>query len=66
MIFPKPLMSITEMVELGFSRETLQRYSHVKDFPHMRTIGDGKILIFTDEFLEWERNFKKKTVSKRR
>lgn len=52
MKFPKAIMSITELTELGFSRDYLGKAVHSKhagEFAH-RTSRKGKFLIDTEKF----------------
>lgn len=63
--FTKPLMSITELVGLGYSRTDLKAYSQVKDFPCVRTQGGGKILIKTDEVDTWIDEYQSKLIKAR-
>lgn len=47
MNYPKPLMSLAELRELGYSRNELLQYAHMKDSPATRTIGGRKFLFDT-------------------
>ena len=60
--YPKPLMSITELVELGFSRRDLKNYTQLPDFPCVRTQGGGKILVQTDGLDEWIEKYQEKVA----
>lgn len=60
--FPKELMSITELVKLGFSRETLKNYSRVKDAPIIRTAGGGKILFITSRLNVFIQKYNKRVA----
>lgn len=42
MDYPKQIMSISELVEMGYSREELKRYTRIKGVPAYKTIGGGK------------------------
>ena len=53
MNYPKPLMSITELVAMGYSRYDLTCYANAKNSPSIRTIGGGKILFQTDKLEEF-------------
>jgi len=60
MIYPKPLMSITELCELGFSRDELNRDVHAKGQRFAtKTPGGGKWRIDTEEY----EKFRKKRAS---
>lgn len=56
MTYPKPMMSITELVKLGFSRDELSRDVHVKgqNFA-IKTPGGGKWRIDTEEYEKFRR-----------
>lgn len=49
MNYPKPLMSITELVSMGYSRWDLRCYANAKDAPVIRTVGRGKVLYQTEK-----------------
>ncbi len=53
MNYQKPLMSITELVAMGYSRWDLQCYANAKGAPVIRTIGGGKVLFQTDKIEEF-------------
>lgn len=55
MQYPKPIMSITELTTLGFSRETLKQYTRIKGFPGTKTPGGGKWIVDTEEFEKWRK-----------
>ncbi|WP_207647316.1 hypothetical protein [Parasporobacterium paucivorans] len=51
--YPKPLMSIRELTDMGFPRNTLQEWARVKDAPVIYSAGGGKVFFKTaqlDEF----------------
>lgn len=52
MQYPKPLMSISEMVELGYSKDYLKRIVHHRLAYRFadRTSARGKFRIDTEEF----------------
>ena len=52
MTYPKPLMSITELVKMGFPRDMLYKAAHAKGAERyiIRTPGGGKILFDTEKF----------------
>lgn len=52
MQYPKPIMSITELTKLGFSRDYLDRAVHSKhaNYFAQRTSRRGKFLIDTEKF----------------
>ena len=52
MKYPKPMMSITELTALGFSRDYLQKAVHCKhsdEFAY-RTGRGGKFMVDTEKF----------------
>lgn len=49
MVYPKPLMSISELVAMGYSRWDLRCYANAKGAPVRRTIGKGKVFYETDK-----------------
>lgn len=49
MQYPKQLMSITELVAMGYSRWDLRCYANAKGAPVIRTIGKGKTLYLTEK-----------------
>ena len=49
MKYPKELMSITELVELGYSRDLLMNYSKARNAPVVWTMGGGKVYFRTSE-----------------
>lgn len=52
MKYPKPLMSITELMKCGYSRDYLDRAVH-SQYAHLfarRTSKRGKFMIDTEEF----------------
>lgn len=53
MVYPKKIMSITELVALGFSRDELKRYTRISSCPATKTYGGGKWLFDTEKFEEW-------------
>ena len=53
MNYPKPLMSITELVNMGYSRWDLKCYANAKGAPVMRTVGGGKVFFQTDKLEEF-------------
>lgn len=48
MNYPKRLMSITELSELGYAKATLRKYARAKGSPIILTAGGGKIYFDTD------------------
>ena len=52
MKYPKQIMSISELVQLGFSRELLYKAAHARGNERytLRTPGRGKILFDTERF----------------
>ena len=54
MKFEKPIMSITELMEYGFSRTELNEYAHVKNQKYAFTsAGRGKWRFDTEEFSKY-------------
>lgn len=58
MVYPKPLMSITELVKLGFPRDMLYKAAHAQGCERyiIRTPGGGKILFDVEK---WEKTRRK-------
>jgi len=54
MQYPKPIMTITELVPLGFTKHYLKRVCHVKgqDFAK-KTPGGGKYYFDVEKFEKW-------------
>lgn len=55
MKYPKDLMSITELVDMGYSRDMLMNYSKARNAPVVWTMGGGKVYFKTaelDAFIE--------------
>lgn len=53
MKYPKALMSITELVAMGFSRYELNCIIHDPDAPVIWSVGKGKAKIVTEELDEY-------------
>lgn len=53
MVYTKSLMSITELVKLGYSRAVLNDWVHIYDFPALKTSPKGKWLIDTTKLEKW-------------
>lgn len=55
MKYPKPIMSITELTQLGYSRSMLNQWVHIKGFPAFKTSKKKKAkwLIDTDKLDDW-------------
>lgn len=58
MVYPKPIMSVTELTELGFPRDYLMRIVHARGQQfafHMdgKKKSNSKWLFVTDEFEKW-------------
>ena len=52
--YPKPIMSITELTELGFCRDYLKAACHAEGQNFAtKTVGGGKFQIDTKKFEEW-------------
>ena len=60
MTFPKPIMSLKELRDIGFPRQTLIEYTYIKDFPGFKTPGGGKWLVDTEKFSKWLESRKKR------
>ena len=58
MKYPKPLMGVSELVEMGFSREQLKRYLRIEGCPATKTPGGGKWKFDTEKFEEWRTSLK--------
>lgn len=57
MNYPKPLMSITELREMGFGKEDLNRMVHIPGQNFARkTTGGGKWMIDTEAFERFRQN----------
>lgn len=53
MQYPKQLMSITELVEMGFSREALKQWVHIRGFPGYRNSPRGNWKVDTTRLDSW-------------
>lgn len=55
MTFQKPLMTITELCEMGFSKRQLKRYVHIPGFPanKMSAAKNSPWLVDTEKFGPW-------------
>lgn len=49
----KRVMSFTQLVELGYSRDQLKRYAQEEDFPGYKTAGGGKWFVYVDDLPDW-------------
>lgn len=49
----KAVMSFTQLVGLGYSREALKKYSREADFPGYKSPGGGKWFVYVDDLAEW-------------
>ena len=45
----KQVMSFTQLVGVGYSKDQLKRYSQEEDFPGYKTPGGGKWLVYVDD-----------------
>lgn len=56
MKYPKKLMSISELVDIGYARKTLSNWVNIKGFPSRKTgfSKNAKYKIDTDEFEKWQ------------
>lgn len=64
MEFPKQIMYISELEQLGFSRPVLERWVHIKTFPAFRTGKKGRWQVDTSRLEPWlkKQGFMKKDV----
>ncbi len=64
MQYPKALMTITELVNLGYSRESLKNWVHITDFPAIRNSPRGNWKVDTSQLDNWliRRGLMKKDV----
>ena len=53
----KQVMSFTELVGMGYSKDQLKRYSQEEDFPGYKTPGGGKWLVYVDDLPSWIERF---------
>lgn len=60
MVYPKPLMSITELVKLGFPRDMLYKAAHAQGCERyiIRTPGGGKILFDVEKWEKMRRKWR--------
>lgn len=65
MQYAKPLMTITELVEMGFSRYELNEIIHDPDAPVLWSIGKGKARIITEEFDDYLKKRNAKRIVKK-
>lgn len=49
MDYPKELMSISELIKLGYTRDMLMNYSRARGAPVVWTMGGGKVYFKTSE-----------------
>lgn len=57
MQYPKPIMSVSELVKLGFTRDELNRAVHRKNQNFAtKTLGGGKWRIDTEKFEQFRTN----------
>lgn len=47
------ILSFTQLVELGYSRDQLKTYCREPDFPGTKTPGGGKWLVYADRLPAW-------------
>ena len=65
MQYPKQIMSITELAELGFCRDYLRAACHAEGQNFAtKTVGGGKFQIDTEKFEEWRQKRLGKEQSK--
>lgn len=54
MNYPKPIMSITELTKLGYSRALLNQWVHIKGFPCFKSdTKRGKYFIRVTDMDKW-------------
>ena len=53
----KQVMSFTQLVEAGYSKDQLKRYSQEEDFPGYKTSGGGKWFVYVDDLPSWIERF---------
>jgi hypothetical protein len=60
MTYPKPLMSITELVKMGFPRDMLYKAAHAQGCERyiIRTPGGGKILFDVEKWEKMRRKWR--------
>lgn len=60
MTYPKPLMSITELVKMGFPRDMLYKAAHAQGCERyiIRTPGGGKILFYVEKWEKMRRKWR--------
>ena len=56
----KEVMSFTQLVKAGYSREQLKRYSQEEDFPGYKSAGGGKWFVYVDDLPGWIEKFNRK------
>lgn len=49
MEYPKELMSVSELVQMGYTRDMLMNYSRARGAPVVWTMGGGKVYFKTSE-----------------
>ena len=65
MQYPKQIMSLTELVQLGFSRRELNKNVHAKGQTFaIKTTGGGKWIFDTAEYEKWRKQRTIVTVQK--
>lgn len=68
----KKVMSISELVSEGYSRDALKAYVREDDFPGYKTPGGGKWMVYTDRLPGWIEKYNRRkalirpTVRRRR
>ena len=65
MKYPKAIMTIQELREMGFPRRDLEAYTREKDFPAHKTAGGRRWLVHTDELDEFIENYNRRVALKR-
>ncbi len=56
----KRVMSFTQLVELGYSRENLKTYCREEDFPGYKSAGGGKWFVYVDDLPEWIQRYNRR------
>lgn len=65
MKYPKAVMSITELIHMGFPKKDFERYVKEPDFPAHKTACGGKWLVHTDDLDDFIQDFGKREAFRR-
>lgn len=66
MEYAKPLMTISELVKMGFSRYELNNIIHDPEAPVLWSAGNGKVRIITSEFDDYLKKRSQKNRNKKK